>query len=255
MYSITLEAGVRFKLKNSTYSVQKRLTNLRVEALNENFNEIEIFSYSELSGYYSKGLLKFEMTGKNSKTGNMTKCPEYQFEDIENLKHKEQAIFRYEVIKPLLEFPQGQRNHILIEKRAEEVNSWACNSKIAKDNLGDCTFYKKVSKTTIYRWLRNYEDSNGDFRSLVPHYHNSGAKDKPRIHPKVLEIINETINDFYLNQQRVSIKDLMYEVIYRIEEYNKYSVDKLNSPVYSTFANYIAKIPSYEHVSKPYVVG
>lgn len=250
MNTITLKAGIKFKLESSTYTIQRRLPNLRVEALNENFNEIEIFSNAQLSDFLNRGLLKFEIKGKNTKADKEKVSTEHQFEDIENLKHKDQAIFRYEVLKPLLVIPQGQRNHILIEKRSVEVNSWATNLQIARENLNNCVYYKTVSKTTIYRWLKDFETSNNDFRSLVPGYHNCGARDKFRINPKVLELINESINDFYLNQQRVTIKDLMYEIIYRVEEYNRYSIEKLTSPAYSTLAQYVSKIPSYELISR-----
>jgi len=144
----------------------------------------------------------------------------------------------------------NQRNHNFIEERANEVNSWADNPRIASQNLNDCSYYAKVSKSSIYRWLKSYDESNGDFRSLIPGYHNPGGKNKSRIHQRILDFIYESINEIYMNKQRLTIKELRSVVILKIEEYNKFSMDKLICPPHSTFARYVSKIPEYELVTK-----
>lgn len=249
MSTVNLKAGISFKLNNSIYTIQKRLPNLRVEALDVQFNETKIFSNQELITYLSSGELKFEVFGKNTVSTNEVLRTQYEFEDIENIKHKEKAIFKFEVIKPLLDIPYSKRNHNFIEKRVAEVNSWANNPKLASDNLNDCAYYKTISKSSVYRWLKEYEYSNGDFRSLIPGFHNCGGKNKSRIDKKVQEFINDSINELYLNKQRVTVKELRSEVIYRINEYNKFSIDKLQIPQTSTFYRMVNKIPEFELVA------
>ena len=251
LFNVVPQAGLRFKLENSTYLILKRLPGAKIEALDEQFNETRIFTYNELIKYLSEGLLRFEAKGKNTvKDSEKTLFTSFSFEDIENLKHKEQAIFRYEVIRPLLQVPYTQRTFYHITERAKEVNSWKDNPKIACDNLNGCTYYKTVSPLTVYRWVKNYEESNGDFRSLVPSYYKCGGKNKPRLHQKIVDYINNTIEEVYKDGRRITIKDLRMEVLWRIEEYNKYSSEKLTCPSLATFARYVSKIPEYELIAK-----
>ena len=249
MSHVYLNPNLRFKIENDVYTILKRLDNGNIQVQSEQFGDIKIFTQNELKKLLSLDKLKFEVKGKNiSKTSDVSLCTSFDFDDIEQLKHKEEAIFRYEVLKPLLEIPFTYRKRSDIESRANEINSWLYNPKLIQENLS-CSFYKKVSSSSIYRWISYFEESNGDIRSLIPSYHRSGGKGNPRLHPTIMNYITETIKNTYLDNQRITIKEAHYDVINKISEYNEFSKSKMLYPPYSTFARYVSKVPEFELVA------
>jgi putative transposase len=247
MFPVLLKPGIRFMLFEDTYQILKKLPNLKVQVEKENFNVTQIFTQAELITALSNGDLKFECTGKNlSKTSGGINTS-YALGELDVSSFKEEAIFRYEVIKPLLEL--SEQNAI---SRADEVNSWSVNPKKAKRNLNDCLVYHTVSSQSIYRWLKAYKESCGDIRSLLPSYHNCGGKGNPRISPKINEFINEAIDLYYNKQQRISIKELWLCLTNMIAEHNRFSVIKLDIPPYPTLARYVSKIPEYQSIASRY---
>ncbi len=247
MFPVQLKPGIRFMLFEDTYQVLKKLPNFKVQVEKENFNVPQIFTQGELIKALSDGNLKFECTGKNlSKTSGVMNTS-YALGELGESGFKEEAIFRYEVIKPLL--VTSEQNAI---SRADEVNSWSENPEKAKKNLNGCLVYHTVSSQSIYRWLKAYKESCGDIRSLLPSYHNCGGKGNPRISTKVYELINESINVYYKNKQRISINDLWLNLTDMISEHNKFSIYKLDVPPYSTLARYVSKIPEYQSIASRY---
>lgn len=249
MFPVHLKPGERYILFNEVYTILKRLPNLKIEAEDAQFKTTKIFTYMELAKHLSDGNLKFECIGKNSVHDNMPSLKTSFFiEDIKDTKHKDRAIFRFEVISPILKASPYQNNNA-IKARVNEVNSWANNIQDAAENLNGCTYYKAVSYTSVYRWLKDYKESNSDIRSLFPSYHCSGGKDKSRLEPQIIDFIKETITETYNNRQRITIRELWFCIISKISEFNKFSVRKLEIPPYSSVARHVAKIPEYELVA------
>lgn len=95
----------------------------------------------------------------------------------------EQAVIRYDAIKPLL---GRRRSSTSVGNRAKEVG---------------------VSRATIYRWLSDYEATRSII-SLVPR--KRGWKDGKRRIDKLTEaLINEVIEKVYLTPQKISVAVLM----------------------------------------------
>lgn len=250
MFPVHIKPGVRFKLYDQVFTILKRLPDLKIEAEDQRFHEIKIFTYMELMKYLGEGQLKFECVGKN-----LQNSPEpvintsFFIENLNDSKHKEYAVFRYEVIRPIIETPASQRNTAILS-RVAEVNSWSDNPLKSKKNLNGCTYYQTISYTSVYRWLKDYLDSQGDIRSLFPSYHSCGGKGKIRINPLVRDFIMDTINETYNNNQRITIRELMFNVINKVIDYNKFSSNELKFPPYSSIARYVSEIPEYELVAK-----
>lgn len=251
MFPEKLKSGVRFKLNNEVYTILKRLPGMKIE-VQDSFNEIKIFTNEELIKYLCEGKLLFECIGKNTVKRSDELCTSFVFNNIENEKHKDQAIFRFEAIKPIIGMPYLNRNYKTIQQRVDEINSWSENPKLAQENLNGCTYYKKVSYISLYRWIRDYFESNGDFRVLLPSYYNSGGKDKPRMPQEVLKIIQDLIEEKYSTQQRISCEELRHIVLNKIAEENEFlsSSNRLQCPSRATFARIISNIPEYERVAK-----
>lgn len=99
--------------------------------------------------------------------------------DLEDIGAEEWAIAqkRYAVIAPLLGI-EGQSRSV-VEQRAKDAG---------------------VDAVTVYRWLRRYKEQ-GEVTALIPLKRGWG-KGRSRISEGVEKIIAETIDDFYLTEQR-----------------------------------------------------
>lgn len=211
MHGVKLIVGTRFKLQNNTYKIIKQLPHSTIEVIDEDFGDTKIFTNNEIYSYLSSGLLHFEVFGKNTIKSTDKINTSYTFDDIDDLAHRDEAIFRYEVIKPLI---NGYKTMAMVDARVAEVKDWKNNPNI----LNKSTFKKiyNVSRPSLYRWIKSYNESNGDFRSLVPSYQTCGGKDMARISPIVMDFINESIKSAYLQQTRITIKDLRSIVMEKI---------------------------------------
>jgi Mu transposase, C-terminal./Integrase core domain. len=249
MSSVELKPNIRFELLGKTYLILKLLPNEIVEVQDEQFKSTLNFTQPELVKHLCNGNLKFECKGKNLETTSESNLKTSFFiESIEESKYKSQAIFRLEVIRPLLELNKKQLRSQVIA-RVNEVNSWSDNGKITTENLNGSTYYQTISFNTVYRWIKLFRDSNGDIRSLFPSYHKSGGKGETRLDPDVVKIIKECINAIYLNEQRVSIITLWNCVVNQIVDYNKFSLKNLTIPSYETLTRRIKEIPEYDLIA------
>jgi putative transposase len=228
--------------------ILKLLPNRKVQVEHQGFQTPVIYTQAELIKLLSEGRLEFQVSGKNiRKTADGTIPTTYHINDLDSVKYKEVTIFKFEVIKPLLVI--GKRSIAVVRQRVEEINQLAENPNLALKTLGT-SFVKKVSFSSVYRWMSDYEKSDGDIRSLIPSYHNSGGPGQSRFHPKVMEFVNQSIDDFYLNEQQVTVEEIFFDVVNRVVDYNQFAPEKIEWPSQSTMARIVSKIPEFELVSK-----
>lgn len=95
------------------------------------------------------------------------------------------ALERLEVLRPLLE----PGNTMTVDARATETG---------------------IHRATIYRWLKKFNDT-GLTISLRPTVQD-GGRGLGRLSPEVEKIVQETIKDYYLNDQKHGIQDTWLEV-------------------------------------------
>ncbi|WP_131670699.1 MULTISPECIES: Mu transposase C-terminal domain-containing protein [Pseudomonas fluorescens group] len=134
--------------------------------------------------------------------------------DLEDIGAEEWAIAqkRYAVIAPLLSI--GGQSRSVVEQRAKDAG---------------------VDAVTVYRWLRRYKEQ-GEVTALIPLKRGWG-KGRSRISEGVEKVIAETIDDFYLTEQRPDVASTVYEVRKRCKAL------KLSPPTVSTVQARIKNIP------------
>ncbi|MCB8818876.1 Mu transposase C-terminal domain-containing protein [Desulfosporosinus shakirovi] len=248
MNSVKIVPGIRFKIDQEPYIILKLLDGSIIQVLNEGYQKTELLKKSEMIKMLSEGRLEFEVKGKNirpSEEGSFS--TKYKEDFLEAVDRKDEAIFRIKVIKPLLKCRTSRKD---ISNRVDEINQLFDNPRRAEEVLGT-SFIKKVSVPSVYRWIAMYRESGGDIRSLIPGYKNSGGLGKSRIHSKTFDFIRESIQEVYLQQQRITIEELHYIIIAKVADFNEYRKehDKLKLPAYSTLARIISRIPEFELVS------
>ena len=154
-----------------------------------------------VKGYpsFDEVLIKRDVTPfyeKIVKVKDLINEPQNIKEDIKTLVDLEQKDFdkaneRYEIIKSLLDKK---------DKTAADV------LKVAKKH--------KKGIATIYRWLKTYEQYE-NVSSLASKREFCGAKGKSRLDESVDTIINDVIEEYYLNKQKYPLQMIYEEIVYK----------------------------------------
>ncbi len=172
---------------------------------------------------------------KNIETQEIHKIPIFEIELLEEEKENkpdidteiipdkywEVARERFKIIEPLLK-PDRTRKEVI---------------EIAKKH--------NIHYSTIYRWIRDYEESGGLLSSLIPNYSSRGGKNKKRTDKEVEEIMDYYIKNVYMsNERKISIKRAYSEFLVACNQIG------LKPVHYNTFLNRIREIHPYEIIKK-----
>ena len=249
MYRVYLSPGVKFRYADSNYIIMKRLPNKIIEVQSLTFGETLNFTENEIYKLLSNGQLIFEQPAIINPLKPISPSKKiFHVEDLSTSKFKNKIIFRFEVIKPILSLPKHKK-HEAILNRVIEVNSWFDSPFLLKENLNGCTYYQKVSQTTLYRWIQDYYNSGSDIQSLSPRTPACGGKGKHRLDPKITQIIEDSVFELYECNQQITIKDVWYEILLRANKLNLSGHEPHLSPSYNTVRRYIATIPETELIA------
>ncbi len=141
---------------------------------------------------------------------------------LDNYSEQEwaEALRRYEIIKDL----------IFVKRTKQEV-------EIVGKKYG-------YSYVTLYEWIKIYEQTQ-DKSSLVPNTSNRGKKGS-RLDSRVDKVINEVLEDLFLNKQRYSFKRIYNKI------YTSCKHLKLEPPHENTVRNRIEKLDEKTVVKKRY---
>lgn len=153
----------------------------------------------------------------------------YAYDDLDECPSdlRQIAEYRLSVIKSLL----GHRlTRAIISQRVAEVQA-------SYDEIGNQSRLKNaISVSSIYRWIRAYERSGHDIRSLIPSVNKRGATGQSRLESEVELVIQGVIKSMYLVRERVTIGDLHHEIAVSLHEENllRNDDDQLKTPSAST---------------------
>lgn len=194
---VTISVGALACYQKETYRITQVLDFQSVLAINVETGRPAVLRIGELKPFL----------------GDKVRGP-YADHDLEDIGAEEWATAqkRYSVIAPLLGI-EGQ-SRIVVEQRAKEAS---------------------VDTVTVYRWLRRFKEQ-GEVTALIPHKRGWG-KGRPRIAQAVENIIAQTIDDYYLTEQRPDVASTAYEVRKRCKAL------KLSPPTVTTVKARIKKIP------------
>lgn len=105
---------------------------------------------------------------------------------------------------------------LLTAKQRFDIIEPILNDRKNLDLIKELAKRNKVHFTTIYRWLKTY-DENGTVSSLV-RKRKLGGKGKSRLNPRVEQIITDSIQDVYLNSSKKSITKVIRSVIVKCKK-------------------------------------
>jgi len=166
-----------------------------------------VYSIAELTRELFDGRLEFVVTEpeKPSPVSDSLDLSSYTDHQIET------ARYRLSVIQPLLATTRQQRSVKFIREYIASLQESETNPT-SKAN--------KISVASLYRWLKIYQGSNDDIRSLIPDSTAQGGKNGIRIDDEVNAVVNEVLHDLYLTRTTITIDALIWEIARRIQTTN-----------------------------------
>lgn len=207
MNRMRFRPGTHVWLKGRKYLIEKRLAKgelLLRETVTENSSQIKETTLIQL---WFQGELVFESAETQKVT--TTDLKDYFTADDftsypEELRCEAKRKYRYvdTVLKSHLPTRTQSSLQPVIEQIAQEIND-----------------SNPPNWLTLYRWLKTYDSSGGDIRSLVPRYKARGDY-RPKLSREVRQIIDQAIKDVYLTLNRPDIADVYDEVLRQITHEN-----------------------------------
>ncbi len=201
--ALDLREGFSVALRSTHYRVLHIQAERQVSLLNERTSSITHLSMDEVEVYFQQGQLKV-ITDQD-------------------------VLFREDGLPPIPSAlpenhrPKLQRSLIYVravlartEHYSQQHETLPIVAEVAKQ-LRDAN---PPSRITIYRWCRNFLDSNRDPIVLAPRTANCGRR-KGQINEEVIELLYETIDTYYLSSARNSRIDAHAELCDRVIEANR----------------------------------
>jgi putative transposase len=229
---IYLGTGVCFLLNGRQFKITKLVDKDVFEAIDLGFDDVkQQFTRRQIESELENSNLRFAEHGKNTTDGR------YNFDSIEDLseEEKQKIDFRMDVIKPLLKVSAKSLN-LFVSARVSMLQV-----------LQEPGSKLKASRASIYRWLKDYKNSNDDARSLASKTYNCGVNET-KVSIEVENIIDSIIDKNYYSKERLRQLSI-FEIIYNridVENTDREEGDKLLYPSNSTIRRRINARDNYE---------
>lgn len=223
MGRVRLTPGTRFRLEDSTWEILRLLPDRRVAARNLNFGQDRIFGWSEFfSLCLVAGTLRFELKGKATHQDDQASATQYTWADLGQIPEPGRTVawVRFQIIKPLLGLPKKDRTAQAVKERLEEAHR-TLELLVPSDYQGEPITLPTKRFQTLYEWIADFEDSDGDIRALVPRWDKRRAG-KKSITPEVFEFIDQALAEYYMTDTHPSVAAVCPIVRQRITEDNRW---------------------------------
>lgn len=197
------------------------------------------------------GRLSFAEAGVADGTESPASAGAFQTLEDCSLGQQLAARYRHWVIEPLAAMPPEARTRQAVKERIAQVVSRLAGGNVpiplSGRQDGEPPIHTRLSVTTVYRWLRIYEGSGGDIRSLIPQWHRRGRRQY--LDPAIEQIVAEVIDECYLQREGRSLDDVYLEARLRVEEANAGVMEApLVAPSRTTIHNRIRQVDVRERI-------
>lgn len=230
-------AGKRFQWQDATYEIRRLLPEGKIDIENVFTGDVTVVELLALIGALFDGKLRFVLDGKlarpspdgesstQSRFADLASCPEHLLVIARR---------RLDAIQPLLAMKPQDRTRLAVEARVQEI--LVTDTSEQSHGLDE-----SASTASIYRWIRDYTQSGGDLRALIPATHQRGGEGASRFSEEVEAIVEGAIQDKYWVREAVTIDDVVYEVAVRLDAENRSRAahEKLKAPSRRTIARRI----------------
>jgi len=256
MATYRFRRGMHVEFRGREYVVEERLPNDDLRLRDLALNESKPVPESELINALFEG--DFEFLGDSSVTLAQRKIFRAFVDDFNMLedddKRKIEAKRRYAYVKALDEIATLGFSREKVEPLVKRVHQEIEDPK-----------RKPHWKTVCYGWHVQWLVSGKDLRALIPHYEECGnteprfcatrkregeefSEDERQRAKEVKKIVNDVIQEHYLNPQCLTPADVHEKLDLRIADENRfrYPDDQLPIPHRSSVYEIISKLDEYE---------
>ena len=237
MTSQRFATGKQLKWQNEVFEIQHLLSNQQATLENMTTGAVATASISKLVQELFDGNLTFIEEGKHIKKETAPGSSRARYLDLSDYPEREANIarFRHAVITPVLDMPKRTRQNMK-EHICQLIQARVLDRFIVADYT--------LSIASVYRWIRDYENSGRDVRALVPDFEDRGGKDSHRVGGEVNSIIDAVIREKYLSREKKTVDDVLHEVALRVSEENQTRAanEKLKRPHRSTIVRRIDQL-------------
>jgi putative transposase len=211
MGRLHLTPGTRYLHEGHVFVIRQLLLDRRVLVENQSVGGQAVLTRDEIGTLWGRGALTFEVQGRQARPDAERTLPTaYTIADVHLLPEDQRAEAwrRYTLIRPLLALPPRERTRRAIEQ-------YLAGARLRHDPETSTP-----SRTSIERYLRAFEDSGGDLRSLVPAILRRDAGD-PRVAAEVEGIIQEVLAACRAAPAYRTVRDVFLMIVQRIGEANR----------------------------------
>ena len=120
-------------------------------------------------------------------------------------------------------------------KKRLEIISILLEKKTTKQEINEIAIKNNLHCSTIYRWISQYKENNL-LSSLLPKHISKGAKGTLRTQEETELIIQKSINDLYLSQQKFSARKVYFDIVRKCKN------ARITHPSENTVRNRISQI-------------
>lgn len=232
MSNYSLNIGTHLIIHGRQYEIVEVINTGKIKCIDINTNQAHFFETKLLLDAFISGDAAFlDRKEINSQPDlNIKLIREFSaFSD----KEKATAKKRLKYVKAILDYAA--------EKPADRKQQL---QKVAKA-VGDV---RPPSWVTVSKWIKSFESSSQDIRSLVPQHKKKGNR-TPRLNDTQELLISEAI-DHYLTPERPFITTAYKKLQKLIWKFNQNAVIPIEEPSYDTFKSRIKELDPYQVYSK-----
>ncbi len=264
MSSFRLRRNLHFWLDGREYVIEERLGNGDLKIRDCLTEEASSICEDAILKLYEED--RFQAEPPEPRSGSK-KVKSYKAADFSQIDDslKEEARRRYRYVKAYFEKNLQKRNHETLEPIIEEVSKelreellaglTRASEELKQEILAKLEAFDSPSWISVYRWINKYQTGGSDVRSLVSNHRAKGDY-KPKISQEVIDIIDDAVNEVYLNPLKPTISDVCDSIGYRITAENavreKQNLPPLECPHPTTIYQRVSKIEAYQETLKRY---
>jgi putative transposase len=264
MSSFRLKRNLYFWLDGREYVIEDRLGNGDLKIRNVLTEEPSAISEEAILKLYEEGRFQIEAPEDKKGRGKVKSYKSADFSQI-NDSLKEEAKRRYRYVNAYFEKNLQKRNQKTLEPIIEEVSKelrdellnglTRASEELRKEIIAKLDAFDIPSWVSVYRWIKKYEASGYNIRSLVSNHRAKGDYEA-KISKEVIAIIDDAINEVYLNPLKSSVSDVYDSISFRILKENKERDEQglplLECPHKTTVYRRVNQNEAYQEMLKRY---
>jgi len=224
MGRVQVTVGTRYRWDGRVYVVRQLLHEGKLLVEDQTEGGPRVVSRDDLQEAWSSGALTFVGAREGKGLASDTRADADTAAVIADFHvvpeaERAEAWRRYTLIRPLLARPRGERTRRAIEQYLAREETGRQGQGTDGDEGGATS--PRASRASIERYLRAYEASGGDIRSLVPARRRQGGREQSRLDAEVEGIVQGVLAECRAAPAQRTVRDVYLMMVARVQAANR----------------------------------